>query len=219
MSTAAALMLSLFAHAVAMSWWLAGTSVPLHVAPASAVRELSIRWQPESPGLPEPRTPEPPPASVPDAAPPAVATKLSPAPPATPGVMEVVEPPLQRAAPARTEASDPARHLEADPARSEPAVPAVKAPAPLDDNRPPHYPAAARRRGQAGLVVILVRVRADGSVESATVAASSGYALLDRAAREAVEDWRFRAAHQAGLSQAGEVEIPIRFRLTAPEDV
>ena len=44
------------------------------------------------------------------------------------------------------------------------------------------YPAAARRRGQEGRVVVLVALQPDGSVASAVIENGSGYDLLDQAA-------------------------------------
>jgi len=55
----------------------------------------------------------------------------------------------------------------------------------------PEYPEEARARGIEGSGVILVYVRADGSVASARVLQSSGHAILDRAAKAAFVQWRF----------------------------
>jgi protein TonB len=66
--------------------------------------------------------------------------------------------------------------------------------------------------------VLLVQVDADGGVASVSVATSSGHALLDRAAREAVESWRFEPGRRDGRAEARPLEVPIRFRLTAPQD-
>lgn len=76
---------------------------------------------------------------------------------------------------------------------------------------PPNYPPLAERRGWTGTVVLLVEVSADGSVERVTVEASSGYAVLDDAARRAVEGWRFAPAMLAGSPARATVRKPIRF--------
>jgi protein TonB len=42
---------------------------------------------------------------------------------------------------------------------------------------------------------------------------SSGYALLDQAALEAVRTWRFRPARRGDEEIVSWVDIPVRFRL------
>ncbi len=81
-------------------------------------------------------------------------------------------------------------------------------------NRPPAYPNIARRRGQEGLVLLRVEVTSAGRVAAVQIATSSGHSILDRAAVDAVEDWRFQPAVRAGQSIAATLEIPVRFRLT-----
>ncbi len=81
-------------------------------------------------------------------------------------------------------------------------------------NRPPAYPNIARRRGQEGLVLLRVEVTPAGQVAAVQIATSSGHSILDRAAVDAVEDWRFQPAVRAGQSIAATLEIPVRFRLT-----
>ena len=86
-------------------------------------------------------------------------------------------------------------------------------------NRSPAYPYAARRIGVEGRVVIGVAVGRDGFVANAAIAESSGHRLLDRAALEAVRDWRFIPAKRAGQPVASTIAVPIVFRLaneTAP---
>lgn len=58
----------------------------------------------------------------------------------------------------------------------------------------PDYPDGLRRQGIEGAVRVRVVVGSDGSVESATVASSSGYAEMDAAAVAAVYRYRFSAA-------------------------
>lgn len=77
------------------------------------------------------------------------------------------------------------------------------------DNPPPEYPSLARRQHWQGVVVISVRVAADGGVTSAVVARSSGHALLDAAAIKAVRDWRFRGG-------PGETTVEVEFVLRTP---
>jgi protein TonB len=90
---------------------------------------------------------------------------------------------------------------------------AVRNAVPDADNPPPRYPRLARREGYEGLAVLRVRVSADGRCLAAQVARSSGYAILDRAAAEAVRQWRFRPATRGGRTVHSELTIPIRFQL------
>jgi|GEM_PF-428147 len=81
-------------------------------------------------------------------------------------------------------------------------------------NPPPAYPAIARRRAQQGTVTVSVMVGADGSVERAEVADSSGFDTLDDAALETVRSrWRFVPARHGGLAVESWVLVPIRFAL------
>jgi protein TonB len=81
-------------------------------------------------------------------------------------------------------------------------------------NPPPAYPAIARRRAQQGTVTVSVLVGADGSVERAEVADSSGFETLDDAALETVRSrWRFVPARHRGLAVESWVLVPIRFAL------
>jgi protein TonB len=78
----------------------------------------------------------------------------------------------------------------------------------------PAYPAIARRRSQQGIVTVSVLVGADGSVERAEVADSSGFDTLDDAALETVRSrWRFVPARHGGLAVESWVLVPIRFAL------
>ena len=66
------------------------------------------------------------------------------------------------------------------------------------DNPSPAYPAAARRRGEQGRVHLRVYVSTAGTTIRIEVRTSSGFPLLDMAAKEAVERWRFVPAKQGG---------------------
>jgi TonB family protein len=82
-------------------------------------------------------------------------------------------------------------------------------------NPAPAYPAVARRHEQQGTVTVRVLVGADGSVERAEVAQSSGFDLLDDAALETVRArWRFVPAREGGQAIESWVLVPIRFALT-----
>ena len=58
----------------------------------------------------------------------------------------------------------------------------------------PTYPSSALRAGQEGMVRLLVTVETSGMPSSIEVTASSGYAVLDRAARDTIQRrWRWPA--------------------------
>jgi protein TonB len=80
-------------------------------------------------------------------------------------------------------------------------------------NPKPFYPSQARQRGMEGVVVLAVRVSAQGRTETVSIKRSSGFALLDNAARKSVSKWRFVPAQQSGRAVAALVDIPIRYRL------
>jgi protein TonB len=82
-------------------------------------------------------------------------------------------------------------------------------------NPKPAYPTQARKRGMEGRVILRVVVRADGGVKSVELQQSSGYDILDRAARITVVRWRFAPATRGGHVVDGEVLIPFDFRLTS----
>lgn len=77
---------------------------------------------------------------------------------------------------------------------------------------PPRYPSAALRRGDAGDVVVRVDVDAAGKPGGVTLVQRSGSRDLDRAAMEAVRQWRFHPAQRNGQPIAGSVDIPFEFK-------
>ncbi|HLB07521.1 MAG TPA: TonB family protein [Alphaproteobacteria bacterium] len=92
-------------------------------------------------------------------------------------------------------------------------APSAGSDAPLDaiHNPPPEYPALARQRGFEGRTLLRVEVAPDGGAREVEVLESSGYSVLDEAAREAVARWRF--AHEDRGAASEVVEVPIVFRL------
>lgn len=81
-------------------------------------------------------------------------------------------------------------------------------------SRPPlKYPADAQRRGETGKVVVRIDVGSDGIPTDASLISRSGSRALDRAALQAVRQWRFRPAQRDGQTVAGSVEVPIEFTL------
>jgi protein TonB len=79
-------------------------------------------------------------------------------------------------------------------------------------NREPEYPLEAAQRREAG-TVLLIHVGPDGAAESVDVARSSGFPLLDRAARAAVETWHFLPAVHDGQSLASDMPLRVVFQL------
>jgi protein TonB len=104
--------------------------------------------------------------------------------------------------------------------QSKQAVASATAPRPDPEhpNRRPVYPASSRRMEEEGTVVLLLYVRADGTVQEARVDKSSGYSKLDEAAvREALRSWRFLPAMNAGTAVAAWLRFPVNFKLTDDE--
>lgn len=82
-------------------------------------------------------------------------------------------------------------------------------------NPPPAYPALARRRGWAGTVLLKVRVSASGAAREVQLLKGSGHEVLDHAARQAVEGWRFIPSKYNGEPVESWVEVPVRFELAS----
>lgn len=77
----------------------------------------------------------------------------------------------------------------------------------------PAYPLIARMRGYEGMVLLAVEVLEDGRAGDVRVKQSSGYALLDKSALDAVRAWRFEPARKMETPLTMTVDIPIRFAL------
>lgn len=80
-------------------------------------------------------------------------------------------------------------------------------------NPAPVYPTLARERGYEGTVILDVEVVSSGTCGQARILRSSGYEILDEAARQAISRWRFEPARRAGVPVTVWVEIPVTFRL------
>ena len=169
-----------------------------------------------------------------------VYVRLVEAPPRVEPVPPPNEPPRPLAQPKVVPQSQPAPVLNAD-ASAEPAAFAVAPqppvlPAPVAvavaqppvvteasfdadylHNPKPAYPAMARRLNQEGEVLLRVRVSAEGNPLSVEIAKSSGFTLLDEAARNAVRQWRFVPARRGGEPIESWVGVPVVFRLDRPD--
>jgi len=80
-------------------------------------------------------------------------------------------------------------------------------------NDPPPYPRQSRRRGQEGAVILQVQVNKEGRVEDLKIDVSSNFALLDRAALEAVKKWSFEPGRRGKERVPMWVRVPVTFKL------
>jgi len=95
-----------------------------------------------------------------------------------------------------------------------PAPPAPIIPPDVDastmSNPAPVYPMESRRRHEQGTVRLRVVITVEGRVKEISVARSSGFDRLDKAALDAVRRWKFRPGTQAGIpvEAVGTLAIP-----------
>lgn len=80
-------------------------------------------------------------------------------------------------------------------------------------NQPPPYPPEALAHREQGRVLLKIHVLPDGRPLFITVATSSGYTVLDNAARDAVMDWHFSPAKDSGKPIASVLPFWIAFQL------
>jgi protein TonB len=224
------LALSLLAHAAALLALRAGImphQQPMKTEPAPVQIAL----------LPPPAPPTPPAITAPPAAPaeapkPAAPKPLpverkppkpkthAPAPQPTPAPAAKAEPTPAPAAPA-----EPAAPAPPAPAVSAPPAPPVPPAAPVHvgvsipasyaaSNRPPVQPPRSVRNGEEGTVMLRVQVQADGSAGQIEIAKSSGFPMLDDAAKSAVQNWRFHPATSDGKPVTEWFRVPITFKLS-----
>jgi periplasmic protein TonB len=92
---------------------------------------------------------------------------------------------------------------------------AYSEPVPADylRNPPPEYPRAALRRKQEGTVMVAVRVDTQGQPMRVWVERTCGHRLLDDAALEAVQKWRFIPARRGAEVVEANVVVPVEFRI------
>ncbi|HWJ70886.1 MAG TPA: energy transducer TonB [Sphingobium sp.] len=103
------------------------------------------------------------------------------------------------------------------PAPVAPPAPAARAPENIGDlstrmisAKPPKFPIESRRAHEEGVVVLSVLLSTEGRVAEISVASSSGFTRLDRAALEAVREWRWSPLMRDGqaVMVRGVVTIP-----------
>ena len=207
--------------------WI-GQAPPIVAVPSPP---LPPRVAPQTPPAPAPTpVPVPVPAPVPVPVP---VISIAPAPPPAAPPESPEMPPAteaERGPLAATQAPDSAQVSRASPV---PDVTPSQAPSQSKNENPvgettaqrvlpqvitarrvaPIYPATSRRRSEEGDVVLDVLVGADGRVTQITVAGSSDFERLDKAAVAAVQQWRFVPGRVAGEPQAMRLRVPIRFQL------
>ena len=121
---------------------------------------------------------------------------------------------FQAAQPPNLPAAQPPPAQPPPPPAAEPIQARIDAPPrPLKAIRP-EYPKASRQRGEEGDVVVVLSINAQGHVDSASVAESSGYQELDAAAIRAANKARFSPAKRGRTAVASEARVTITFRLT-----
>lgn len=100
----------------------------------------------------------------------------------------------------------------ADPVAAAPSAASV--PIPIPGQSPsPAYPTSSVRRNETGTTLLRVQVGADGVPVQVDVVGRSGSRNLDRAAADAVRQWRFTPAQRDGQPVEGSVDVPITFNL------
>lgn len=62
-------------------------------------------------------------------------------------------------------------------------------------------------------MLLALTVTAEGRAKDVRVLKTSGYPRLDKAALDAVKDWRFIPAKRLGRSVDADYELPIHFKL------
>lgn len=169
-----------------------------------APKPLPVAPRPKAKPKPVPRVEPNRIIATPQSAPAPVPMMVEPPPPEPPAPAPMmVAPPPEPPAPASAMAAPPAPAPIVPPSFN----------ADYLDNPAPDYPAQSRRLSEEGRVVLRVFVAADGSAQIVEIRHSSGYARLDRAAREAVAAWRFVPARSGEEKVAAWVLVPISFTL------
>jgi protein TonB len=80
-------------------------------------------------------------------------------------------------------------------------------------NDPPKYPGLARKRGQEGTVILQVLINREGRVDDLKIENTSGFVLLDRAAKSSVRKWSFEPGRRGEERIPMWVRVPVTFKL------
>lgn len=79
------------------------------------------------------------------------------------------------------------------------------------DTPPPAYPREAECDSEGGTTVLRVTIERDGVPARVALAQGSGNEALDKAAIEAVQAWKFRAATRNGNPVVHTITVPVTF--------
>ncbi len=204
-------------------------------APIAAVPDAPPPAMPPPPPPPAAALPaEPiavPPPPAPMAAPPPVATAARPAPPPVAAPAEAPAPTRAREPPKPAQARPPVLKSQPVSAASTPVAPAPAAVAPASTapqhvastvaatlpggmtgaGCQPKYPPAAQLAGVQGRVEMQVTVGPDGAAADVSVATTSSFSILDRAAVEALLRCQFRPATVDGNPVSSRAVVAYRF--------
>lgn len=91
--------------------------------------------------------------------------------------------------------------------------PLIKNPQFLKLPSKPKYPRLAKRKNQQGTSIIRAKISRFGTVDEVRLHKTSGYRLLDKSAMNALRDWQFKPATQAGVTVIAWVQVPVKFQL------
>lgn len=175
--------------------------------------ELAVAAAPPVPAVPPPPPAIPPVAAVP--APAAPARPPLPAPPPPADAVPAAHPPRPPALPPRAAArpAPPPAGAVAGPPGAAVTGPDAAEPAAVRHRVEPRVPEEARRQRWQGTVLLAVTVSPEGTPAEVLVLRSSGHPALDRAAAEALWQWRFHPARRGGVAVAERLAVPITFRI------
>lgn len=78
---------------------------------------------------------------------------------------------------------------------------------------PPIYPKRALMLKQEGVVVLQALIDTNGNIKDVKLATSSGYAILDKSATDAVWKWKFEPSVIDGTPSVSWVKVPVEFMI------
>lgn len=198
-------------HAAALALTLAHNTKPLPEPEPETITPPTIVgvMLPPPVAKPQPK-PEPQPEPKPQQKPKPTPKPLpKPLPKAPPSEKAVSVPPV-------TSSPPPVKTAKAAPAKTAPTAPAIQPPSAEAqglNNKAPLYPQLSRKKKEQGTVLLLILVKADGTVGEVQLKTSSGFARLDQAARQAVKRWQFQPALKEGQPIDFWYELPLKFSL------
>lgn len=212
-------------HAGLVAWLAQSTPPTLRLSSAPLILTVSL-LHPPAPAPVQVMSPPPPePEPLPQVMPPEPVA-VAPLPEPKAQLKEVpkeakkpVKPPKPKAKP------KPAPPVASAP--PQPQVPPAPVPVePLEASLPvfnaaylrnpsPEYPRLSRRLQEEGQVLLRVLVSAQGLPEAVEIQTSSGHSRLDKAALEAVRQWKFVPAKQGSQTVSAWVVVPVAFVLNS----